>query len=362
MRVPKLCTHKSSGLAYVTDPLTKAEVYLGRAGTPEAEAAYRRWLAGFLKRPEQSRPRDEGRRRGPGRLTVAALWGRYLEHARAYYVKRGEPTSEVGILEAAAAYCLQSMGKLAAEDITPQHFKAWRQELIAADLARNTVNKYAGRLRRCVRWAVSEGLLPPAVLAGLQAVPDVAPFRGGRETEDVGPVPLPVVEATLPLLRPALRALVRFTLAAGCRPGEAVRVRPRDLDRTSCPWLYVPYTNKNEHRGLSRRIWLGPAAREALAPLLAAAASPDAWLWPGSTRMGHLDPGCYGEAVSRAARGAGVPHWHPSQLRHSQATLIRSRHDLEAAQAVLGHDNPQTTLRYAERLDDLARRVVEELG
>ena len=45
--------------------------------------------------------------------------------------------------------------------------------------------------------------------------------------------------------------------------------------------------------------------------------------------------------------------WHPNQLRHTAATLIRARFGLEAAQAVLGHASADMTQVYAER--DLAK-------
>jgi integrase len=57
-----------------------------------------------------------------------------------------------------------------------------------------------------------------------------------------------------------------------------------------------------------------------------------------------------------------VPVWTPLQLRHTAATMIRSRFGLEAAQTVLGHAKADTTQIYAER--DLARAhaVMAEIG
>jgi len=54
--------------------------------------------------------------------------------------------------------------------------------------------------------------------------------------------------------------------------------------------------------------------------------------------------------------------WHPHQLRHTRATEIRKRYDVEAAQVILGHSKPDTTLIYAER--DLAKAcvVMKEIG
>jgi integrase len=54
--------------------------------------------------------------------------------------------------------------------------------------------------------------------------------------------------------------------------------------------------------------------------------------------------------------------WHPHQLRHSAATLIRRRFGVEAAQAVLGHSQIDKSELYAEKSLDAARTVAREIG
>ena len=54
--------------------------------------------------------------------------------------------------------------------------------------------------------------------------------------------------------------------------------------------------------------------------------------------------------------------WHPHQLRHSAATVIRKQFGVEAAQAVLGHAELGTTEIYAERRLDTARQIMGEIG
>lgn len=70
----------------------------------------------------------------------------------------------------------------------------------------------------------------------------------------------------------------------------------------------------------------------------------------------------YGHAVRKAAERAGVPHWHPNQLRHTFATEVRRTHGLEAAQVALGHSKADVTQVYAERDFALATRVANEIG
>jgi integrase len=70
----------------------------------------------------------------------------------------------------------------------------------------------------------------------------------------------------------------------------------------------------------------------------------------------------YRRAIRQACLKAGIPIWHPNQLRHAAATLIRARYGLEAAQAILGHAKADVTQVYAER--DLAKAiaVMAEIG
>lgn len=67
-------------------------------------------------------------------------------------------------------------------------------------------------------------------------------------------------------------------------------------------------------------------------------------------------------AVRKATKKAGVPHWHPNQLRHLFATEVRKAHGLEAAQVLLGHSRADVTQVYAERNLALAARVAKEIG
>ena len=54
--------------------------------------------------------------------------------------------------------------------------------------------------------------------------------------------------------------------------------------------------------------------------------------------------------------------WHPYQLRHSFATLVRREHGLEAAQVLLGHARADVTQVYAERNEELAAAVAAKIG
>jgi integrase len=73
-------------------------------------------------------------------------------------------------------------------------------------------------------------------------------------------------------------------------------------------------------------------------------------------------PLTYAHAVRKTAEKAGVPHWHPNQLRHLFATEVRREFGLEAAQVTLGRWRTDVTQVYAERNEALAAEVAAKIG
>jgi integrase len=259
--------------------------------------------------------------------------------------------------------------------------------------ARGMVNSAVGCVKRAFKWAVAEELVPPDVFHGLQAVDGLRKGRSGaRETKPVRPVAEEHVEAVLPYLTPPVRAMVQVQRLTGMRPGEVVLMRPCDIERGGDAWVFRPESHKTEHHGIARAVFLGPRAqavltpflfresgtycfspREALADLRARQrAARKTKVQPSQAdrrkRAPRQAPGerysvdTYGNAIERGCLKAGVPPWHPNQLRHTRATDIRRRYGLEAAQVTLGHAEADVTQMYAERDMDLAAKVAREIG
>jgi integrase len=247
---------------------------------------------------------------------------------------------------------------------------------------------------------VENEMVPPEVLVGLAAVRGLEKGRSAaRETEPVRPVAEAFVEATLPFLRPQVGAMVRLQLHSGMRPGEVVVMRGLDIDTTGKVWLYRPGSDKGPqgdhktaHRGHQRIVPLGPRCQE----IVKAHLRPDltAFLFRPWETMVDLraeqrrkrktkvqpsqkdrrrkrpkkKPGerysvaSYALSIKRACQKAGVPHWHPHQLRHTKATEIRREAGLDAARAVLGHRSPRVTEVYAEIDAAKAADVMAKLG
>src|SRR6266404_1073116 len=130
--------------------------------------------------------------------------------------------------------------------------------MIKEGWSRNFINSCLGCIKRLFKWGVESELAPPSTYHGVQAV---AGLRKGRslasETQPVRPVADEHVEAVLPFVSRAVRAMIQVQLLSGSRPGEMVIMRPCDIDqRKDTTWIYRPESHKTEHHGITRVIFL----------------------------------------------------------------------------------------------------------
>jgi len=70
----------------------------------------------------------------------------------------------------------------------------------------------------------------------------------------------------------------------------------------------------------------------------------------------------YRRAIARACKKAGVPSWHPHQLRHNAATFLRKEFGLETARIILGHRSAAITTIYAEADQQKAIEAMLKVG
>ena len=54
--------------------------------------------------------------------------------------------------------------------------------------------------------------------------------------------------------------------------------------------------------------------------------------------------------------------WSVLQIRHSRGTEVRERFGVEGAAASMGHKRVETAQIYAEKNDELAKRIAREIG
>jgi integrase len=230
---------------------------------------------------------------------------------------------------------------------------------------RKVVNKRIGELRRAWKWGVSHGLIPVATYQALLTVEGLAMGRTvAPESEEIVAIPRERIFVARDALRGKMhKALLEIHYLTGMRAGELVSMKGSEVQRgfEHGLWLYEPEKHKTMHHGHKRRIWLGPAAQEVLAPWLDRAGT--GWVWPSRGRGRHKGVRChigeqsYCDAIQRACARAGIPEFTPLHVRHTALTEIRAALGLEAAQAAGGHKNMRVTEIYAEKNDDLARKV-----
>lgn len=360
--VPKYRKHRASGQAVVT--IGGRDFYLGKYGTAASRQAYQRRIAEWIAsgRPSHVAPATD--------ITITEVCAAFLRHAKHHYVKHGRITDEVASYKVVIRHLNGLYGMTKAAEFGPKGLKAIREQMIAAGNCRNYINGQTSRLKHIFKWAAAEELVPAEVYQRLAVVPGLQKGKtAARETAPVLSVPDEVVDATLPYVKAVVAAMVEFQRLTGSRPDEVCRMRPRDIDRTGDVWRYIPSEHKNEHHDRIRIIYIGPQAQGVLKPYLfgddlpcfRAPRSPNGF----SSRSYHdrIESAVERANRDRVKRGLEpLPHWSPNQLRHSAATLVRSKFGLEAAQVILGHSKADVTQVYAERDQRLAVEVARQVG
>jgi integrase len=254
-----------------------------------------------------------------------------------------------------------------------------RTAWVASGKTRQYCNRLTNAVVRLFKWAVSQELVD---ISSHQRLKTLEPLRIGEtdapETKPVMAANLDDVRKTVEFLPPQLRAVIRIQLATGARPSEILNMKPGEIDRSGSEWIYRPKQHKNAKRGKSRAIPLVGDAKEAVIDYLnrdpeSYCFSPkEAVDWwnaqkradrkskvqpsqrdrsnPNATKLPRdcYDKNSLGRAIARACKKAGVPSWHPYQLRHLAGTLVRDALGAEAAQALLGHSNIKMTEHYAK--------------
>ena len=419
-RVPKYRLHKPKGLGVVR--LNGRDIYLGKYGSEESHAEYRRviaeWLAAGGNRSHRdgvrfSTSQDES-------IAINELVLRYLRFAKGYYIKNGRPTGEINNLKDSVKPLVLTHGHLAVSEFGPISLKAVRDAMVAADLSRGVVNERVNRIRRVFKWGVENQLVPPSVLHGLQAV---APLKRGRcpvrETEPVTPVSDRLVEAVRAVAPPQIAAMIELQRLTGMRPGEVVLMRTADIDMSGPIWIYTPAEHKTEHHGRHRVVHLGPQAQAVLRPFLRptleryifspAEVKAERSRIKRLERVTPMTPSqlartpkqnamraagpryttmSYARAIAYACDKA-FPHpllskvrgsklsgeqradlkawrkahrWSPNRLRHNAATYLRKHFGIEAARVVLGHSSAVVTEIYAEQDLSKAAEIMMRVG
>lgn len=404
---PQMRFHAPSGQARVR--IGGKAIYLGRWDSQEAQEKYHRllveWHAERRTTEVVIQPAAAPKARvvapaaapiepPPTGLTLAELCLLWVAASEKKYTRKdGTQTSSVH-------WCYSVMRALEPDGAMPAaSFKAralvtLQERLVAEGRPRVSVNRIVKGVRRLFRWAVVMEHVPPTIITALEAVD---PLRKGQtdapELPPVTDVPEKHVEAALAHLQRIPRDLVLFIRLVGCRPGEACRIRPQDVDTSTTEWRWTVTEHKTSWRGHERTYWIGPKAQAILGPYLkrmpnwycfspaesereragyrrlnrkskltpsqrARVAKPDGKRRPGT----FYDTASLRRAIARACKKAKVADWSTMQLRHNAGTEARDVLGLDAAQARLGHRQADVTQVYATVTDRRKREVAKLLG
>ena len=348
--VPKYALHKRSGQARVR--INGVEHWLGPFGSDASKARYDELVAKLLA---DRHDKDAG-------LTVNQLVALFWRFCKTRYGRKGRGRwGEAINWRRVLRWLRQRHGKELAASFGPRKLQAMLNDMPSEmGWARRYCNENLQRIKRVFKWGASLEYLP---ITTYQALTTVEGLRRGvtdaRETAPILPVDDDVVQATVPSMRPIIRDMVLFQRATGCRPGELVRIRPCDVDRSGDIWRIRLGDHKTAHHDKTRIIYVGPRAQEILAKYLLRL--PEVWCFqsrPGT----RYSTDSYRRAVHRAAERAKQPRWSPNQLRHTAGTEVRAAFGLESVQAVLGHSHMKVSEVYAQRHEALAIEAAKKLG
>lgn len=314
-----------------------------------------------------------------------------VRHVTANYramakVRYAESNSELQRLTQVCDALDEHDGDTPAAEYGPLKLQAQRQRWIDSKSSRtgkpysrvycNTLTKLIVRIWK---HAVSQELAPESSWVRLRSV---EPLRNGQteapEVDDVEPVPIDVVRKTAEELSPIIKAMIRVQVGTGMRPSEICRMRPCDIDRSDEVWVYRPAEHKTAKRGKSKAVPILGDVRDAVTDYLqrdekAFLFSPaESMAWFRSVQRARrqtkvqpsqrtrktenprkqpgekFTPTSYRQSIQRAAKRAGVEHWHPYQIRHLAATVICDALGIEAVQAMHGHSEKAMRRHYSK--------------
>jgi integrase len=377
-RVPSYRLHRASGQAVVT--LSGVDHYLGKHGTPASQERYNRLLAEWLASNRTLPPP-----RQINVLTVMELVAAYWGHAAVYYAgPDGKGNSQTDRVQRSLEVAQRLYGPTLAREFGPLALKAVRQQMVERGWSRKVVNQRVACLVRAFKWAVGEELIPAEVWQALRAVPGLRQGKtAAPERKAVGPVDPAHVQAIREHVLPVVWAMVQVQDLAAMRPGEVVRLRATELDRSGDIWFFRPEQHKKVHLGQSRTIFLGPRAQAILVPWLERCQDrPEGYLFSAREAVAerylqlgrtlnlkakkvpgeHYQVTSYARAIAKGCARAGIPRWHPHQLRHSAATRLAAEFGVETARIILGHTSLDTTQIYAARDLQQALEVMRKRG
>jgi site-specific recombinase XerD len=243
----------------------------------------------------------------------------------------------------------------------------YRVALEHAKLAPSTINIRLAVIRKLSTEAADNGLLDPALAAGITKVKGVT--RKGVRAGNW----LTREQARELLLAPDIstpkgkrdRAILAVLLGCGIRRSELVALTVAKIEQRENRWVIVDLLGKGERR---RTVPVPAWVKNVIDEWLAAAKITEGRIFRSISKGGKLQGERLAEMavwwlVKGYAEGIGVKNLAPHDLRRTCARLCRkSGGDLEQIQMLLGHASIQTTEKYLGMRQNLVEAVNDKLG
>ena len=150
---------------------------------------------------------------------------------------------------------------------------------------------------------------------------------------------------------PQAMAIIRMLLFTGCRIGEIVSLKWRYYREGK---LFLPDSKTGP-----RTIWLSSAAREVLDCLPRRAV----WIYPSPRKNGFLHAVTVGRVWHRLRVEADLCDVRLHDLRHTYASMALAQGEtVLTIGRLLGHRNPETTLKYIHLSDAMVHGAADAVG
>ena len=277
--------------------------------------------------------------------TVAMLADEYLRRCDPYWKPSGRKTIRIYL----KARILPTFGKMPVERVGPEDVAAWF-DAVSKDRP-GAANRAFEILRSLMFWAEEYGFreLGTNPCLGIRKNPrrDIARFLDTDELARLGRA-LDAREDKWPEAVAAIRLLA----LTGCRRGEVLNLRWRDIGDNA---IALPDSKTGP-----RSVPLGGAAR-AVIKALPEPRDPDAYLFPSLAggRHAHRVVACWQAVCGDANLGKVRLH----DLRHTAAShAVMSAENLPLVGKLLGHRRHETTAGYAHLADGDLVETAEKVG
>jgi integrase len=229
-------------------------------------------------------------------------------------------------------------------------FAAHRQ---SRGLQVSTVNSSLQVLRRTLRLAVEWG--------AAESVPIVKMLPGERRRERVV---TPQEQAKyLATAQEPLCSVAEVLVDTGLRPEECFRLHWESLTWTNGRHGTMLVTH-GKTAAARRVLPMTPRVRAVLEARWEQAGRPtDGWVWPASTRSGHLESSSIKKQHAKALKASGVRAFVLYSLRHTFLTRLgESGCDAWTLARIAGHSSVAMSTRYVHPSEDAVLTAMERLG